>query len=73
MQYTGDKLEKVDQNIPLRTWTRNLRICSNRRGLCRSVLLTNDWNSLTYTCLMIKSEVYEAFMNTEESFRESPF
>ncbi len=48
MQYTGAKLEKVDQNIPLRTWTRNLRICSHRRGLCRSVLLTNDWNSLTY-------------------------
>ncbi len=24
MQYTGAKLEKVDQNITLRSWTRNL-------------------------------------------------
>ncbi len=30
---------------------------------------TNDWNSLTYTCLTIKSVIYEAFVNPEESFR----
>ncbi len=33
----------------------------------------NDWNSLTYACLTIESEVYEAFVNPEESFREGPF
>ncbi len=38
-----------------------------------SALFTNDWNSLTYTCLTIKSDVYEAFVNPEESFREDPF
>ncbi len=27
----------------------------------------------TYTCLTIKSDVYEAFVNPEESFREGPF
>ncbi len=36
-------------------------------------LFTNDWNSLTYTCLTIKSDVYEAFVNLEESFREGLF
>ncbi len=33
----------------------------------------NDLNSLTYTCLTIKSEVYEAFVNPEESFWEGLF
>ncbi len=33
----------------------------------------NDWNSLTYACLTIKSDVYEAFVNPEESFQEGPF
>ncbi len=32
-----------------------------------------DCNSLTYACLTIKSEVYEAFVNPEDSFREGPF
>ncbi len=27
-----------------------------------------DWNALTYTCLTIKPDVYEAFVNPEESF-----
>ncbi len=27
----------------------------------------NDWNALTYTLLTIKSRVYEAFLNPEES------
>ncbi len=38
-----------------------------------SALFTNYWNSLTYACLTIKSEVYEAFVNPEESFQEGPF
>ncbi len=38
----------------------------------RSALFTNDWNSLTYACLTIKSDVYEVFVNPEESFREYP-
>ncbi len=33
----------------------------------------NDWNSFTYTCLTIKSDVYEALVNLEESFREGLF
>ncbi len=33
----------------------------------------NDWNSLTYTYLTIKLEVYKAFVNPEESFREGLF
>jgi hypothetical protein len=37
------------------------------------MLFTNDWNSLTYTCLTIKSDVYEAFVNPELSFWEGPF
>ncbi len=79
MQYAGAKLENVDQNIPLRSWTRNLRSCSHRRDYancewaCTSALFTNDWNSLTYTCLTIKSDAYEAFVNPEESFREGLF
>ncbi len=28
MEYIGAKLEKVDQNIPLRSWTLNLRSCN---------------------------------------------
>ncbi len=28
MEYTGAKLEKVDQNIPLRSWTQNLHSCN---------------------------------------------
>ncbi len=36
-------------------------------------LFTNDWNSLTYTWLTIKSDVYEVFVNPEESFRDDLF
>ncbi len=39
----------------------------------RSALFTNDLNSLTYTCLTIKSDVYEVFVNLEKSFREYTF
>ncbi len=71
MQYTGAKLEKVNQNIPLSSWTLHLRSCShNCEWACTSAPFTNDWNSLTYTCLTIKSDAYEAFVNPEESFRE---
>lgn len=37
------------------------------------ILFTNDWNSLKYTHLTIKSEVYNALVNPEDSFRESQF
>ncbi len=38
-----------------------------------SALFMNYWNLLTCACLTIKSEVYEAFVNPGESFREDPF
>ncbi len=33
MQYTGAKPENVDQNIPLHSWTRNLRSCKSQAGI----------------------------------------
>ncbi len=46
---------------------------ANCEWACTSALFTNDWNVLTYACFTIKSDVYEAFVNQEESFREGPF
>ncbi len=75
MQYTGAKPEKVDQNIPLCSWTRNLRSCNSEAVIMLIVnerahaIFTNDSNSFTF----IKLDFYEAFVNQEESFREGPF
>ncbi len=38
----------------------------------QSPLFTNDWNSLTYT-FNYQIDIYEAFVNPEESFREGLF
>ncbi len=39
MQYTGAKPEKVDQNIPLRSWIRNLHGCNS---YARIMLIVNE-------------------------------
>ncbi len=36
-------------------------------------IFMNDLNSLTYTRLTIKSDIYEAFVNPEECFRKVCF
>lgn len=41
--------------------------------VCMSPMFKNDCNSLTYRCSAIKSDVYEASVNPEESFKEGLF
>lgn len=40
---------------------------------CTCALFINDWNSLTYTHLTIKCEVYEVFVNQRRVFRKVRF
>ncbi len=77
MQYTGAKPEKGIQNIPLHSWTHNLRSCNSLVGI---MPIVNEHARMPYlriirihTRLTTKSDVYKMFVNPEEIFREGLF
>lgn len=46
---------------------------ANSEWVCTRTLFTNGMNLLTYTHFTIKSDVYKAFVNPEESFQDGQF